>query len=150
MVCLMGTLASMKSMMAELTDETNMVRGISFISVTWAVGCTIGFWYIASFLLGLNIRTSRPFIGGVLSRPQDRWPSAFSHRFWGEYPYFLPCLATAAYALLSFSLTAIFLKEVGWLVVRQGVLCLYVRLDCVQGRCHEAQRRGRLGLFPGG
>ena len=33
----------MKSMMAELTDETNMARGFSLISVTWAVGSTIGF-----------------------------------------------------------------------------------------------------------
>ena len=49
----------------------------------------------------------------MLSRPQDRWPNLFSHSFWGEYPYFLPCLATVIYALLAFTLTAIFLKEVG-------------------------------------
>ncbi|KAI9452892.1 MFS general substrate transporter [Lactarius psammicola] len=89
-----GNIGVMKSMMAELTDESNMARGFSLFSVTSAVGGTIG-----------------PFIGGVLSRPQDRWPNVFSHPFWREYPYFLPCLVTAAYALLSFSLTAIFLKE---------------------------------------
>ncbi|KAH8984553.1 MFS general substrate transporter [Lactarius hatsudake] len=87
-----GNVSVMKSMMAELTDETNLARGSSLIQVTWAIG-------------GI------PFIGGVLSRPQDRWPNVFSHSFWGEYPYFLPCLATASYALLSFSLAAIFLKE---------------------------------------
>ncbi|KAI9443932.1 MFS general substrate transporter [Lactarius indigo] len=89
-----GNTGVMKSMMAELTDETNMAQGFSLITVTWAVGGTIG-----------------PFIGGVLSRPQDRWPNIFSHPFWGQYPYFLPCLATATYALLSFSLAAIFLEE---------------------------------------
>ncbi|KAI9443934.1 MFS general substrate transporter [Lactarius indigo] len=89
-----GNIGVMKSMMADLTDETNMARGFSLIPVTWAIGSTIG-----------------PFIGGVLSRPQDRWPNVFSHPFWGEYPYFLPCLATAAYALLSSILAAIFLKE---------------------------------------
>ncbi|KAI9452887.1 MFS general substrate transporter [Lactarius psammicola] len=89
-----GNIGVMKSMMAELTDETNMARGFSLIPVTWAIGGTIG-----------------PFIGGVLSRPQDHWPNVFSHPFWGEYPYFLPCLVTAAYALLSFVLAAIFLKE---------------------------------------
>ncbi|KAF8267053.1 major facilitator superfamily domain-containing protein [Lactarius quietus] len=89
-----GNIGVMKSMMAELTDETNMARGSSLITATWAVGGTLG-----------------PFIGGVLSRPQDRWPNLFSHPFWGEYPYFLPCLASAAYALVSFSLVAIFLKE---------------------------------------
>ncbi|KAN0136115.1 major facilitator superfamily [Lactarius tabidus] len=89
-----GNVGVMKSMVAELTDETNMARGSSLIPVIWAAGGTIG-----------------PFIGGVLSRPQDRWPILFSHPFWGEYPYFLPCLATAAYAIVSFSLSAIFLKE---------------------------------------
>ncbi|KAH9005439.1 MFS general substrate transporter [Lactarius hatsudake] len=89
-----GNVGVMKSMLAELTDETNMARGFSLIPVTWAVGGTIG-----------------PFIGGVLSRPQDRWPNVFSHPFWGEYPYFLPCLATSTYGLLSFSLAAVFLKE---------------------------------------
>ncbi|KAH8985105.1 MFS general substrate transporter [Lactarius akahatsu] len=89
-----GNVGVMKSMMAELTDETNVARGSSLIRVTWAIGGVMG-----------------PFIGGVLSRPQDRWPNVFSHPFWGNYPYFLPCLATASYALLSFSLAAIFLKE---------------------------------------
>ncbi|KAF8267047.1 major facilitator superfamily domain-containing protein [Lactarius quietus] len=96
-----GNVGVMKSMMAELTDETNMARGSSLIPVIWAIGGTIG-----------------PFIGGVLSRPQDRWPNLFSHPFWGEYPYFLPCLATAVYALVSFFLAAIFLKEtVNWVPV---------------------------------
>ncbi|KAH9045961.1 hypothetical protein EDB84DRAFT_1468724 [Lactarius hengduanensis] len=36
-----------------------------------------------------------PFIGGVLSRPQDHWPDRFSHPFGVEYPYFLPCLSRA-------------------------------------------------------
>jgi hypothetical protein len=104
----------MKSMMAELTDETNMTRGFALISVGWAVGGTIGFGIFFSIGLLSDIRIStRPFIGGMLSRPQDRWPIVFSHPFWGEYPYFLPCLVTAAYALLSFFLAAIFLKEVG-------------------------------------
>jgi hypothetical protein len=61
----------------------------------------------------VNIWTLRPSIGGVLSRPQDRWPNVFSHPFWGKYPYFLPCLATAAYGIVLFSVAAIFLKEVG-------------------------------------
>ncbi|KAH9054528.1 MFS general substrate transporter [Lactarius vividus] len=89
-----GNTGVMKSMMAELTDETNMAQGFSLITVAWAVGGTIG-----------------PFIGGVLSRPQDRWPNIFSHPFWSQYPYFLPCLATTAYVLLSFILAAVFLKE---------------------------------------
>jgi MFS family permease len=89
-----GNIGVIKSMLAELTDETNMARGFSLIPVIWALGGTIG-----------------PLIGGILSRPQDRWPNAFSHPFWAEFPYFLPCVGTATYTLISFILTALFLKE---------------------------------------
>jgi hypothetical protein len=37
-----GNVGVMKSMMAELTDDTNMARGSSLIAVTWAVGGTLG------------------------------------------------------------------------------------------------------------
>ena len=127
-----GNVGVMKSMMAELTDETNMARASSLISITWAIGNTIG--YIASslyYLADIYGRLLGPslVVGGVLSRPQDHWPNLFSHPFWGEYPYFLPCLATAAYALVSFSLAAIFLKEVG-LLLFQEVLFSNACLDC--------------------
>jgi len=89
-----GNLGVIKSMIAELTDETNVARGFTLMPMARAVGYIIG-----------------PFIGGVLSRPQDRWPDRFSHPFWAEYPYFLPCLVSAAYALLSFVISAIYLKE---------------------------------------
>ena len=108
-----GNTGIMKSMMAELTDETNMARGFALIPVTWAIGGTIGFdILLLSFFLWL-IPIPRPFIGGVLSRPQDRWPDLFSHPFWGKYPYFLPCVGTATYGILLFSLAAIYLEEVG-------------------------------------
>jgi len=38
-----GNIGVMTSMMAELTDETNMARGFSLIPVIWAIGGTIGF-----------------------------------------------------------------------------------------------------------
>ncbi|KAF8258683.1 major facilitator superfamily domain-containing protein [Lactarius quietus] len=89
-----GNAGVVKSMMAELTDETNVARVVSLIPVVWAVGGTLG-----------------PFIGGVLSRPQDRWPNAFSHPFWGEFPYFLPCLATSSFVVVTFILAVVFLEE---------------------------------------
>ncbi|KAF8491346.1 MFS general substrate transporter [Russula emetica] len=89
-----GNLGVLKSMIAELTDESNVARGFSLMPMARAVGYIIG-----------------PFIGGVLSRPQDRWPDRFSHPFWAEYPYFLPCLVAAAYALLSLILSTLYLKE---------------------------------------
>jgi len=89
-----GNLGVIKSMIAELTDETNVARGFSLLPMARAFGFIIG-----------------PFIGGVLSRPQDRWPDLFSHPFWAKYPYFLPCLVAAAYVLLSLILGAMYLEE---------------------------------------
>jgi hypothetical protein len=53
-----------------------------------------------------------PLIGGVLSRPQDRWPHTFSHHFWADYPYFLPCLVASSFMCISFVISALFLEEV--------------------------------------
>jgi len=50
-------------------------------------------------------------IGGILSRPQDRWPHLSSHSFWVEYPYFLPCLIVTTFCGVSFVIMALFLKE---------------------------------------
>ncbi|KAN0136084.1 major facilitator superfamily [Lactarius tabidus] len=89
-----GHIGAVKSMIAELTDETNIARGFSIPPVAWSLGFVIG-----------------PLIGGVLSRPQNRWPHAFSSRFWADYPYFLPCLVSAAFTLLSFIILALYLEE---------------------------------------
>jgi len=89
-----GNLGVIKSMIAELTDETNVARGFSLMPMARAFGYIIG-----------------PFIGGVLARPQDRWPDLFSHPFWAKYPYFLPCLVAAAYVLLALILSTMYLEE---------------------------------------
>ena len=62
-----------------------------------------------------------------MSHPQDRWPGLFSHNFWSEYPYFLPCLVVAALALFVFTATALFFEEVGFLPHSRGT-----RLTCYQ------------------
>ncbi|KAH9059719.1 MFS general substrate transporter [Lactarius vividus] len=96
--CLQGAMRGysgvIKSMIAELTDETNVARGFSMPPVAWSLGYVIG-----------------PLIGGGLSRPQDRWPHIFSHPFWADYPYFLPCLVAATFTCLSFVITALYLEE---------------------------------------
>ena len=84
----------------------------------------------------------------MLSRPQDRWPNLFLHPFWNEYPYFLLCLFSAAYALVSISLAAIFLKEVGSPLVEE---CrAYALLDCRHTPRRKAQYRGQFWLTPSG
>jgi len=91
---LKGNIGVVTSVIAELTNETNIARGFSLLPMTWAFGYVIG-----------------PFIGGVFSRPQDRWPSVFSNPFWAEYPYFLPCLISAIYACVSFVMITKFFEE---------------------------------------
>ncbi|KAI9443968.1 MFS general substrate transporter [Lactarius indigo] len=91
---LKGHVGVVKSVMAELTDETNVARGFSILPVTQSLGNAIG-----------------PFIGGMLSRPQDRWPGVFSHPFWAEYPYFLPCFVAATCCCASLTVNLIYLKE---------------------------------------
>ena len=104
-------------------------------------------WYnrvrgFAYFLIGQLTMpwVFRPLIGGVLSRPQDRWPNAFSHPFWAEYPYFLPCVGTATYTLISFILTAMFLKEVSHLSLSLYV-CVCVCLIVLTARYPDSALR---------
>ncbi|KAI0316454.1 MFS general substrate transporter [Amylostereum chailletii] len=89
-----GNIGVMKASLAELTDKTNRAQGFSLMPVMWASGATIG-----------------PFIGGVFSRPHDRFPNIFQNPFWEEYPYFLPCVVAAAFTSIAFVLVALFLKE---------------------------------------
>jgi hypothetical protein len=107
--------------MAELTDESNVAQGFSMLPVATAVAYMIGFVTIPYHRLRFanNFSWGRsPLIGGILSRPHDRWPKLFSHPFWVKYPYFLPCLAVSAFACLPFTITAMYLKEVSSLCWR--------------------------------
>ncbi|TCD61847.1 hypothetical protein EIP91_007837 [Steccherinum ochraceum] len=96
--CLVGMLNGntgvMKSMMAELTDSTNIAQAFALIPIVWSAGATVG-----------------PFMGGTLANPHEQWPEIFSHPFWREYPYFLPCAASAVFSLVVFVLVAVLLKE---------------------------------------
>ncbi|KAH9167299.1 MFS general substrate transporter [Lactarius sanguifluus] len=97
-----GNIGVLKSVLTELTDDSNIARGFSLLPLVAVTSHVIG-----------------PFIGGVFSRPQDRWPDSFSHPFWSEYPYFLPCLVVAIISSTQFAITAIFFEEVGPLPLRQ-------------------------------
>ncbi|KAH9005447.1 MFS general substrate transporter [Lactarius hatsudake] len=91
---MIGHIGIVNSMTAELTDETNVAQGFSMLPVAWSLGHVIG-----------------PLVGGILSRPQDRWPHIFSHHFWADYPYFLPCLVAATFSFLSFIIAGMYLEE---------------------------------------
>jgi len=51
-------------------------------------------------------------IGGLLSRPADRFPRLLGqYEFLKKYPYFLPCAVPATFSVIVSVLTFIFLKE---------------------------------------
>ncbi|KEP46582.1 MFS general substrate transporter, partial [Rhizoctonia solani 123E] len=89
-----GNAVVAKSMVVELTDETNQAQAFAFFPIVWSTGSTLG-----------------PFLGGTLSHPAKLLPGVFAAPFWKEYPYFLPCLIAAFYSGCVFIAGALFLKE---------------------------------------
>ncbi|KAG8780303.1 hypothetical protein FRC12_023220 [Ceratobasidium sp. 428] len=89
-----GNVGVLKSMMAELTDETNQAQCFAFLPIIWSTGSTIG-----------------PFLGGTFSHPARLRPGLFDTPFWNEYPYFLPCLMTAIFTAFILVFSAFSLEE---------------------------------------
>ncbi|CAA7266816.1 unnamed protein product [Cyclocybe aegerita] len=90
-----GNIGVIKSMMAEMTDSTNISKAYAYMPIAWSTGGTLG-----------------PIIGGSLARPADRFPHLFGQNdFLKKYPYFLPCAVPATFSLLAWVVTFLFLKE---------------------------------------
>ncbi|KAJ3568782.1 hypothetical protein NP233_g5486 [Leucocoprinus birnbaumii] len=89
-----GNVGVMKSVVGELTDSSNRAEGFALIPAVWAIGATMG-----------------PLLGGSLSNPQKRFPTVFTHKFWKEYPYFLPSFVAASFVFVSIIVTSIFFRE---------------------------------------
>ncbi|BGP54898.1 hypothetical protein JCM8202_003408 [Rhodotorula sphaerocarpa] len=76
-----GNVAVIKSVLGEITDESNQARAFSFLPLAWSLGSVIG-----------------PLLGGYLSNPVEQYPSLFGHsQFLRAYPYALPCLVGALF-----------------------------------------------------
>ncbi|KAG8985134.1 hypothetical protein FRB93_006086 [Tulasnella sp. JGI-2019a] len=92
---LSGNVAVLKSMIGEITDDTNQARAYPLESVTWSVGCVLG-----------------PLIGGNLSHPAERYPSIFGGiQFLQRRPYFLPCFVSSSITIFSILIALFFLEE---------------------------------------
>ncbi|KAI5474224.1 MFS multidrug transporter, partial [Pseudohyphozyma bogoriensis] len=84
-----------KSMIGEITDETNQALAFAFIPISWSVGAIIG-----------------PMIGGYSSYPASRFPRLFGHiQLLHTYPYALPCLIGAVAPLCGALLGSALLEE---------------------------------------
>ncbi|KIM54845.1 hypothetical protein SCLCIDRAFT_1221664 [Scleroderma citrinum Foug A] len=89
-----GNIGVMKSVIADITDHTNLAQAFVLVPPVFSVGASIA-----------------PLYGGVLAKPHDRWPALFSGIFWQKYPYFLPCLVSVSFTAVAFLIAALFLKE---------------------------------------
>ncbi|KAI0078782.1 member of major facilitator superfamily multidrug-resistance, DHA1 sub-family [Panus rudis PR-1116 ss-1] len=90
-----GNIGVLKSMVAEITDSTNIAQAYAYLPIAWATGQAVG-----------------PAIGGYLSRPTEQFPDTFGHNeFLERYPYFLACAVPATFSALCWLVTFLFLKE---------------------------------------
>lgn len=90
-----GNIGVLKSMIAEITDSSNLAQVYAYMPIAWSTGGTLG-----------------PIIGGTLSRPADRFPDTFGDsEFMKKYPYFLACAVPATFSALAWLITFTFLKE---------------------------------------
>ncbi|KAG9314810.1 major facilitator superfamily domain-containing protein [Chiua virens] len=90
-----GNIGVIKSMMAEITDSTNLPQAYAYMPIAWSSGATLG-----------------PYVGGSLSKPADRFPDIFGDwEFFKTYPYFLACAVPATFSALAWLVTFLFLKE---------------------------------------
>jgi len=90
-----GNIGVSKTVMAEITDSSNIADAYALIPVVWMCGMTFS-----------------PVLGGVLSRPATQWPNIFGNiPFFDNHPYFLPCGVAAFIALCSAMIAFIGLRE---------------------------------------
>lgn len=90
-----GNVGVLKSMVAEMTDSTNIAEAYAYMPLSWSSGGTLG-----------------PMIGGFLSRPADQFPKLFGQsEFHRKYPYFLACSVPATFTAVAWLVTFLFLKE---------------------------------------
>ena len=111
-----GNVGVLKSMLGEITDDTNAAQAFAFLPIVWSTGSTIG--YVNPHGRGYTYMTdwwfhlcSSPLIGGVLARPADHW-EMFNLPFWRKFPYFLPCALVAGITFIAFFIGFLWLKEV--------------------------------------
>ncbi|KAH0579745.1 hypothetical protein H2248_002582 [Termitomyces sp. 'cryptogamus'] len=90
-----GNVGIIKSIMAELTDSTNIAQTYAYLPIAWSAGGSVG-----------------PIIGGILFNPTAGFPCLFAKtKVLKEYPYFLPCAIKAAYSTFIWVISLLFLED---------------------------------------
>ncbi|KAF9522054.1 major facilitator superfamily multidrug-resistance, DHA1 sub-family, partial [Crepidotus variabilis] len=90
-----GNIGVVKSMVAEMTDSTNISKAYGYMPIAWSLGGALG-----------------PMIGGILARPVENFPELFGNsEFLQKYPYFLPCAVPATFTVFAWLLAFFYLRE---------------------------------------
>ncbi|KAJ6577532.1 major facilitator superfamily domain-containing protein [Mycena capillaripes] len=90
-----GNIGVSKSVMAEISDSTNVADIYSLLPFMWSLGVTLA-----------------PFIGGTLASPATRYPDTLGRiQILREYPYLLPCATAGALAFCAFVFGFLGLEE---------------------------------------
>ncbi|PBL04129.1 major facilitator superfamily multidrug-resistance, DHA1 sub-family [Armillaria gallica] len=90
-----GNIGVSKTVVAELTDATNIGEAFALMPLVWGTGVTLG-----------------PVIGGLLVHPADTWPNTFGRiALFRDYPYFLPCAVAGLFSFAICLLTLVGLQE---------------------------------------
>ncbi|EUC63293.1 MFS general substrate transporter [Rhizoctonia solani AG-3 Rhs1AP] len=90
-----GNSSVIKSVLGEITDETNQGAAFSYLPLCWFLGSLLA-----------------PALGGFLSHPAEQYPSVFGFELFRQYPYLLPCLAGSALSSIGLIAGVLFLEEV--------------------------------------
>lgn len=84
-----------KSIIAEITDDSNIATAFGLFNITWALGSILG-----------------PVVGGLLNQPTTRLAPIFGGiSFLAEYPYFLPCFVSSLVSIAGFVVGIFWLPE---------------------------------------
>ncbi|CAE7145906.1 unnamed protein product [Rhizoctonia solani] len=89
-----GNSAVVKSVLGEITDETNQGAAFAYFSLCWSMGSLLA-----------------PALGGFLSHPAERYPHLFGFELFRRYPYLLPCLAGSTFSTAGLVAGVLFLEE---------------------------------------
>ncbi|RUS31665.1 hypothetical protein BC938DRAFT_477342 [Jimgerdemannia flammicorona] len=91
----LGNVGVSKSVLGEITDNTNQPMAFALFGFCWGIGGIAG-----------------PVLGGLLSWPATQFPTLFgTNAFLIRFPYFLPCLVSAIISLLGFVVGYLFFEE---------------------------------------
>jgi MFS family permease len=90
-----GNTGVVKSMLGEMTDETNRGRAFSYWEASFGIGTIVG-----------------PMLGGLLVDPAHQYPSLFGgNAFFLRFPYFLPCFVGSLVSFIGAIIGLFYMEE---------------------------------------